>query len=61
MELILLVIYTVVAWSMLSSLQRDMGIAYFGSLQDYFFGKVVICVFLGWVIIPFGLLRKALK
>lgn len=61
MELILLGIYTAMAWNMLSSLQRDMGITYFGTLQDYFFGKIVVCVFLGWLIIPFGLLRKLLK
>lgn len=61
MELILLAIYTAVAWNMLSTLQREMGITYFGTLQDYFFGKLVVCTVLGWIIIPFGLLRKLLK
>ena len=46
------VIYGIAALVCLNSLQRKLGIMYFGTLGQYFMGKIVAALLFGWVIIP---------
>ena len=50
--MIYIIIYGVVALLCLNSLQRKLGIMYFGTLGQYFMGKIVASVMFGWIIIP---------
>ena len=56
--MIIVLIYTIIAYNCLSTLQRKAGYFYIGSISQYFMGKVVIAAFLGWVIIPIWLIMK---
>lgn len=53
-----IVIYLIAAYICLTSLQNKAGIFYFGTFNDYFFGKLVIALFLGWIIIPVWIIAK---
>jgi hypothetical protein len=61
MQLVLVIIYIAVAWHFLNFFQRKMGIFYFGKVSDYFVYKLIISLFLGWVIIPIGLIVSIIK
>lgn len=61
MELILAGIYVAAAWYFLNFFQRSMGIVFFGRISDYFLYKLIISMFLGWLIIPIGLICLVFK
>ena len=61
MEIGFLLIYSAVAWYFLTQLQNKSGIAFFGSLSDYFIKKLIICFLFGWIIIPSALIILVLK
>jgi hypothetical protein len=56
MQLVLVIVYVVVAWHFLNVCQRKMGIFYFGKASDYFVYKLILAALLGWIIIPIGLI-----
>lgn len=58
--MIIVIIYIVASYYCLSSLQRKLGIFYFGTFNDYFFGKLVISLFFWWIIIPIWIIAKLL-
>jgi hypothetical protein len=61
MDVVLVAVYVIAAWSLLSYLQDSMGFLYFGTLTNYLVLKLVIAVGLGWIIIPVGLLCLIFK
>jgi hypothetical protein len=50
--MVYVIIYGIVAYLCLNSLQRRASIMYFGTLGQYFMGKIVAALLFGWVIIP---------
>jgi hypothetical protein len=52
------IIYLIIAYCCLTSLQNKAGIFYFGTFSDYFFGKLVISLFFGWLAIPIWIIAK---
>lgn len=58
--MIIVLPYIIISYCCLSSLQRKLGIFYFGTFNDYFFGKLVIALFFGWIIVPVWIIAKLL-
>lgn len=56
----LFIAYVIVSYLCLSALQSKAGIFYFGSLGDYFLGKLALAIFLGIVVIPVCLIMALL-
>lgn len=56
----IIIIYLVIAYIALTSLQRKSGMFYLGTLSNYFFTKVFIALFLGWLIIPIWIITNLL-
>lgn len=54
----IILIYIIVAYCCLTSLQNKLGIFYFGTFNNYFFSKLVIALFLGWIVIPVWIISK---
>ena len=50
------IVYAVASYCFLNVLQRRAGIMYFGSIGQYFTGKIVLSLLFGWVIIPVGII-----
>lgn len=56
--MIIALAYIIIAYCCLTSLQRKLGIFYFGTFSDYFFSKVCIALLFGWIIIPIWIIAK---
>lgn len=54
--MIAVIIYCIVAYNCLNTLQRKAGVFYFGSIGQYFLIKILFSMFFGWVIIPVWLI-----
>lgn len=54
----IIILYIIVSYFCLTSLQNRMGIFYFGTFSDYFFSKVFIALFLGWAVVPIWIIAK---
>ena len=44
--------YTIISYCCLSSLQNNCRWFYIGTFSNYFFTKVMMAIFLGWLIVP---------
>lgn len=55
------IIASIYSWFTWSKIQGKMGVTVFTSINQYIIGKILLCLFTGWFIMPIDILIKVIK